>query len=66
MLLQTSLTNLHALLCSAEFESRFQFDDNLPDPDPWRPGPKTYPSQNVKAKQSECMPLWMRPMSFVY
>ena len=36
---------------SVEFESRFSFNENLPDPEPWRPGPKTYPSQSVKAKQ---------------
>ena len=40
-------------LFSLEFESRFNFSDNLPEPEMWRPGPKTYPSQNVKAKQGQ-------------
>ena len=40
-------------MCSTEFESRFSFHDYLPDPEMWIPGPRTYPSQNVKAKQGQ-------------
>ena len=41
----------HAL--SAEFKSRFIFNKNLADPIVWEPGPKTYPSQNAKARQGQ-------------
>ena len=42
-------------LISVEFESRFTFNEHLPEPEAWRPGPKTYPSQSVKAKQGQYM-----------
>ena len=34
-----------------DLESRFQFSDNIPEPEQWVPGPKTYPSKNVKKGQ---------------
>ena len=37
------------------FESRFNFDENLPEPEVWKPGPKIYPSQNVMINQGQCM-----------
>lgn len=33
-----------------DFESRFTFSDDLPPPDRWEAGPKTYPSKARSAK----------------
>jgi len=38
------------LLFTDEFENRFRFHEDLPPAEIWKPGPKTYPSQNVQNK----------------
>ena len=35
------------------FESRFNFDENLPEPEAWKSDRKTYPRQNVMKNQGE-------------
>ena len=35
-------------LFSDDLENRFQFNMDLPPPDMWKAGPKTYPSQNTQ------------------
>lgn len=34
-----------------DFASRFQFNNSIPPPEIWKPGPKTYPSTQAQTKQ---------------
>ena len=33
---------------SDDLENRFVFSSDIPFPDPWKAGPKTYPSHNTQ------------------
>ena len=45
---------------SESWENRFQFRNDLPPPEVWRPGPKTYPSQTAANRSKSKYPfkLW--------
>jgi hypothetical protein len=38
-----------------DFESRFSFSNDIPPPEKWEPGPKTYPSKARSAKSKFCL-----------
>ena len=47
------------LVAVDDLENRFPFNRDLPPPDMWRPGPKTYPSQTAKTKSESALHVWV-------